>query len=162
MQPPLILAGKSAIGKTLLAKALLKDKSPLFMKKNLQGLKEFNSVEHNSLLIDDANLLHMNEQELIALLETDNPSSQRILYNEILTKNLTIIITANSLHQLFKSRTRQVMRRCRITKLYKPIIINVTNNVNSNNTTYNNIYNNTKVTDNNISLLKEEGIGYDE
>lgn len=107
----LILEGSSGIGKTELAKSLLKEKFPLFIR-DINQIKNFKEDEHKSILFDDPDFSKFTREQKIHLLDNENPSDIRILFDSIrIPSGITKIITANNLKNIIDLNIEELNRR---------------------------------------------------
>lgn len=119
-----LISGKSGLGKTELAKALVKHLNPLFIN-NINQLKDL-KPENKAIIFDDIDARSLTREEKIALIDKDNNRTIRILYGlGKLSKTLDRIITTNRPED-FDLHLEEIARRITHINLGdKPLIINV-------------------------------------
>lgn len=125
-QPTLLLFGEGGTGKTAFCKALAHELGwNLFFCNHLEGLKRLRP-EHNALLFDDLTLKNVDEQQLLALLGTEETRDIRVLKGVIeKPKGLIQMMTINTnvLKTLKKKlQHKQFLRRIFIVKLKESIL----------------------------------------
>jgi DNA replication protein DnaC len=125
------IVGKAGTGKSFLAKTIAYEhsKKPLFIK-HYEGIKEYDSNKHDSIVFDDANLSQLKtEQDIINFLDIVTKgikTNTRHLYGcKSINKDTPIIMTVNDLRQLFHNLTDQINRRLTIVKLNQPIQLSI-------------------------------------
>jgi ABC-type dipeptide/oligopeptide/nickel transport system ATPase component len=128
----LAIIGDAGTGKTFLAKTIAytySKKQPLLIKHH-EGIKEFDSNRHDSIVLDDANLRHLKtEQDIINWLELavkGTASNIRHLYGcKHIPEDTRLILTINDIRQICEELTRQISRRLTIVELDKPITLKI-------------------------------------
>lgn len=90
--------------------------------KHYEGIAEFKEEFHNCIVFDDANLRHLrSEQQVLNFLDLAVEGAKtdiRHLYHcKHISTKVPLVLTVNTLAQLFPVLTRQVSRRIIIIKL---------------------------------------------
>lgn len=120
------LKGISGSGKTELIKTILtevKGLNPLIIN-NIDSLRLFNSSIHTAIVFDDCSLEELDRTQLIALLESENQTTIKVRYNNIiLPSNLPKFIIQNKyLHEILNSKIdikdEAILRRVHQIEIY--------------------------------------------
>lgn len=158
-QPTLILVGPAGCGKTQFVKALASENGwHMLLVNHKEALKNL-SEAHDALFLDDISLDSIDEHTLLALLETNDDRTIRILRGTVhKRKGLVQMFAFNKLvfGQLRKVlQRREFARRCEVVRVPQEFIINVNVFKNCTITNHNNIYNNPETIKENQQALIE-------
>ena len=169
LKVPLVLNGRSGLGKTLFAKSLCQSlNKTLLVVKSMERIEAYDKHTHDVLLWDDANVqdVFKKEQDFISFLDASIGGSGaqiRHLYGYKTLQDVPIIMTTNSLKQLIPVDSNNILpvqlaRRLNIINITKPIQLNI----NVDNSTkiifnqHNNYYNNHNTVKKNSELFNKE------
>lgn len=126
----LLISGKSGTGKSLLAKAIMKELNINYLRAtHYEGLKNLED-NHQGFILDDAKLSTLDEPLLINLIDTQDRNDIRLLHQTKSKKeNLVQIFTINEVKHIVKNLLPAISRRMLVLDVQQPIInITVTNN----------------------------------
>jgi DNA replication protein DnaC len=137
----LVLMGASGVGKTQLAKAFAQDKGlKTLVVNHLEGFKDLES-QHDCIIVDDANMRGLDATQLLAVVDSQQNKTLRVLYGTAnKKKGLIQMFTMNKqefLHIKHFLHEERFARRMLFSEIKAPIInmnvnIQVNNVVNHN------------------------------
>lgn len=126
----LLISGKTGTGKSLLAKAIMKELKINFLRAtNYEGLKNLED-NHQGFILDDAKLSHLDEPSLINLVDTKDRNDLRLLHQVKSKKEgLVQIFTINEVKDIVRNLIPAISRRMLVLDVQQPIInITINNN----------------------------------
>ena len=115
----LILYGESGTGKTELAKALMSNMNLNYLfVRDLNGLKSLDNEYHKGIIFDDLDTKDISREQMIHLIDRENPSDIRVLYGiVVITKEVIKIFTTNDLNSLLYFRDKSLTRRTKTVEI---------------------------------------------
>ena len=129
----LLLVGKSGAGKTQFCKALAKHKSyKTLIVTNIQDFRRLDD-SYQCIIVDDANIHHLEETQLLALLDNQVYKTIRVLYDSVSKKKGLVQMVTMNRNQVYKLYRRlkeeRIKRRILFKHIKMPFLINFNLNI---------------------------------